>query len=343
MVLSALLAAVAAAPPAVAVERASGRVAVGRPGEVLVLADDLHRPVAALPAPPGLVELVEFVGGVVVYDFLLPEDGSPGRAAVGVEDGRERLIWPNRGIGEIFPSRHARLTSDGQGIWEYLRLEARLREELGLADDIPDGAGTVVTYRFADERVWAIAAADFAGAVALAPGDALVVTSGGELLRYRALQGVVWRRAGEGEPAVISDVDLDMGAAVLVGQRAVEVVGVAGGESQGSWRRSGVAGARLLADGRLLAATQEGEVWVVTVAAGAARALPFAQLAGGQWPANAVPCRQGSGPLACLHPAPGGVVVPGDGGWRLLPLPDSAGQGSAPPGRWPGDAPKHLW
>mgnify|MGYP000399366096 CR=1 FL=1 len=343
MVLATLLVALATAPPGVAVERATGRVAMARGSEVVVLAADLRQPVAALPPPPGSVELVEFVGGVLVYEFTLPEEGSPARVAVGVEDGRERLIWPNRGIGEAFPSLSARLTADGQGIYEFLPLAGQLRGELGVDGDIPDGAGTVVTYRFADERVWAIAAADFAAAVALAPGDALLVTTKGEVLRYRSTHGVVWRRPGQGEPAVISDVDLGKGAAVLVGRRGVEVVGVDSGESRGSWHRSGVAAVRLLGDGRLLAATSDGQAWVVTLGSDDSTAVPFARLAGGQWPGNALPCRQGSGPLACLHPAAGGVVVLADGDWRLLPLPESSGQSVAPPGRWPGDAPRHLW
>ncbi len=326
---SLLLAALAAVSPAVAVERATGRVAMARGSEVVVLAADLRHPVAALPAPPGSVEVVEFMNGVLVYEFTLPEDGSPARVAVGVEDGRERLIWPNSGIGEAFPSLGARLTADGHGIYEFLPLAGQLRGELGLDVHIPDGAGTVVTYRFADEQVWAIAAADFAGGVALAPGDALLVTTKGEVLRYRSTHGVVWRRPGQGEPAVISDVDLSTGAAALAGEGGVEVVGVAAGESRGSWRRSGVTAARLLGDGRLLAATQGGQVWAVTLASGAA--VRLAQLVGGEWPGSVMGGCPGSGPLACLHPAPGGVIVPADGGWQLWPLPPSTGQGAAPP------------
>ncbi len=343
MVVSMLLAAVAAAVPPVAVERATGQVAVRRGSEVVIFAADLRQIVTRLPAPPGSVELVEFVGGVVVYDFTLPEDGSPARAAVGVEDGRERLIWPNRGIGERFPTPRARLTADGQGVWEYLALEPQLRAELGLGDDIPDRAGTVVTYRFLDERVWAIAAQDFAAAAALAPGDALVVTSKGELVRYRASHGVVWRRPGEGEPVAILDVDVGTGAAVLAGERGVEMVAVGSGESMGRWRHSGVVGARLLADGRLLAATSDGQVWVVTTALGAATAVPFAQLADGRWPGNAVPCRERSGPLTCLHPAPGGVVVPADGDWKLWRLPAKPSHAGAPRDGSRGAVLRQLW
>lgn len=336
-----LLLAVVTAPVSMAVERTTGRLAVGRSGEVAVVAADLRQTVATLPVPPGSVELLNFAGGVVTYAFVLPEDGSLARAAVGVEDGLERLIWPNRGIGERFPTVNARLTVDGQGIFEFLPLAAQLRAELELGEDIPDDAGTVVTYRFADERVWAIAAADFGGAVALSPGDALVVTKDGGLLRYRSPGGVVWRRGGEGQRRVIIDVDPRGGLAVLAGERTVEVVEVSSGEQRGVWQRSGVVAAKALADGRLLASTQDGEVWVVTLASAGATAVRLAQLVGGEWPDGVTRCSSPAGPLACLHPAPGGVVVAGESGWRLLPLSASAGRGGGarldkPLGKGPG-------
>ncbi len=343
MLVSVLLAAMAAAPHGVAVERATGRVGVWRGGEITILAADLRHAVAAVPAPPGPVELMEFAGGVVTYAFALPEDGSPARAAVGVGDGIERLIWPNSGIGERFPSHGARLTADGQGIFEFAALDARLRSQLGLGEDIPDGAGTVVTYRFADEQVWAIAAADFAGAMALSPADALVVTAGGDLMRYRSPVGVVWRQRGEEGRRIIQDVDPANGIAVVSGERGVETVAVDSGESRGSWPRGGVNGARLLADGRLLASTQDGEVWVVTLGSRGATAVPLAQLTGGEWPSGAAPCSPRSGPLACLHPAPGGVIVPAGAGWRLLPLSPSGGRGGAVrKDRSPEEAPADL-
>lgn len=336
-----LLLGLVTSPASLTVERATGRVAVWHDGEITVVTADLRRTVATLPAPPGSVELLDFAGGVVTYAFVLPEDGSPARAAVGVEDGLERLIWPNRGIGERFPTVNARLTVDGQGLHEFLPLEARLRAELGLSEEIPDGAGTVVIYRFADERVWAIASADFVGAVALSPGDALVVTRDGGLLRYRSPDGVVWQSAGEGQRRVIADVDPRGELAVLVGEHAVEVVEVSSGERRGVWQCSGVVAAKALADGRLLAGTQDGEVWVVTLASTGATAVRLAQLADGEWRDGVALCSSPAGPLACLHPVPGGVVVSAGSGGRLLPLSVSAGRGGVaiqdrPLGKGPG-------
>ncbi|MEP0774419.1 MAG: hypothetical protein HRF46_08660 [Acidobacteriota bacterium] len=324
--------AVLATTAPVAVERTSGRVAVVRGETVEVFGADLERREAVLPAPAGEVELLEFISGVVTYAFAMPRSGSPARAAVGVEDGIERLIWPNVGIGERFPGLTARLSADGAGLFEFLRLDDALREELGLPEDIPDGAGTVATYRFADERVWAIAAADFADAVALAPGDALVATSDGGLLRFRTGAGLLWRRPGQGKPLTMLDVEPAQGLAVVGGDGGLEVVAVDSGQRRGEWRRDGIVDARLLADGRLVAATGVGEVLLVTLTEGrppAVSRLENLDSDSGRPPGG--PCPGQARPLACVHPAPGGVIVPAGAGWHLLPLPGQGHGGQPPP------------
>lgn len=345
LVLAAVLLGILAASAPVAVERTTGRMVVARGGAVEVWGADLIRVVATLPAPPGEVDVLQFAGGVVTYAFTLPEDGSPARAAVGVEDGVERLIWPNSGVGERFPGLAARLTADGQGVFEFLALDSRLRSELGVGEDIPDGAGTVVTYRFADERVWAIAAADFAGALALSAGDALVVTADGGVLRYRSSAGPAWRRPGDGSRREILDVDLAQGVVLLGSEHGLELVTADLGERRGAWAQPGLVDARVLSNGRLLAATKAGDVLMVSLPEqGAGSAESFPHLAGEGWQAGTAPCCGGSGPLACLHPVPGGVVAPTAAGWRLVPLAGPAsGGGGGPPGRPTGGAPAHIW
>ncbi len=324
--------AVLATTAPVAVERTSGRVAVVRGETVEVLGADLERREAVLPAPAGEVELLEFISGVVTYAFAMPRSGSSARAAVEVESGIEKLIWPNVGIGERFPGLTARLSADGAGLFEFLRLDDALREELGLPEDIPDGAGTVATYRFADERVWAIAAADFADAVALAPGDALVATSDGGLLRFRSGAGLLWRRPGQGKPLTLLDFEPVQGLALVGGDGGLEVVAVDSGQGRGEWRRDGIADARLLADGRLVAATGLGELLLVTLAGGRPPAVsPLQNSDSESGPPPGGLCSGRARPLACVHPAPGGVLVPAPAGWHLLPLSGPAYRGQHPP------------
>lgn len=335
----ALLLAAWAASVSLVAERSTGRVAVLQGEVVEVWSAGLERQEATLPAPPGRVRLLEFIGGVVAYAFAMPDDGSPARAVVRVEDGIEQLIWPNAGIGERFPGLAARLTADGAGLFQYLHLDTVLREELGLPEDIPEGAGTVATYRFADERVWAIAAADFATAVALAPGDALVATTDGGLLRFRAGAGLLWRRPGNGTILNLLDVEHGQGLLVVGSERGIEVVAVESGERRGEWSRDRIVDAKLLADGRLVAATGGGEVLLVTLAGERpAAAAPLGGLAGGSGHPGLLPCPAEGRPLACLHPTPSGAFLLSSTGWRFLPLPALAKEGQQAPGARPATA-----
>lgn len=305
----------------VAVERVTGRVALVRDGSMEVFAESSDTPIARWPIPVREVHLEGFAGDVVAFSFRLPGEHSPLRAAVGAEDGVARLIWPNPGIGTAFPGQSARLTSDGRGIQEFLPLDAGLREELGLAEEIPDGAGVVVTYAFADERVWALAAADFVQAEALSPGDALLVTASGDVLRARVGEGVLWRSPSVAAGRRLTDVDLQGGATAVVDGRGVEVLSLTGGRPLGSWRRAAVREAKLLGGGRLLVATGAGEVLVVALVEAEAEGVrPWGRALGVGEGGAASPCPASADPLACLHPVPGGVVLVTPGGWRRLTL-----------------------
>jgi hypothetical protein len=270
----------AGAGTSVAVERASGRVAVFRNGRIDLLAGvEASAPEGTLVAPDGPVTMVQFRDATVAYAFTMPRGGGPAMAAV-LTSGLERLIWPNSGIGPVFPDMTSRLTGDAGGVYSFLRLDAALRDELGVPADIPDGAGTVASYRFADDTLYGLASTDFTDAAALAPRDLLIALKGGGMLRHRSPGGTVWRQDRRtGSRWVIADLDPSSGTVlVVVDGKALETLAVDSGASR--WRldastlarglrsigvkgqETNVRDARLLRDGRALLLGGETVPWL---------------------------------------------------------------------------------
>ena len=263
-----------AAPPggpggSVAVEAGTGRLAIAAVGRIAVYAGyTAGAPATSFEAPDGPLDLLEFRTGKLVYRFVMPETNVESFACVFAEDGRELVVFPNDGIGATFPTAGARLTRDGKGLYQVLRLDEATRAELGIPGDVPDGAGVIATYRFAGEKVAARFSADFDDAVALTPADLLITVRRGGLLRYRAADGVLWRlEAGRPGPWRILDVDaagrvalvLEDGA--LVGRAVADGVELwrldlgspgRGWDEVGASRPLAIVDARLLSGGRAL-------------------------------------------------------------------------------------------
>ncbi len=246
----------------VVVNRGNGRVAVLK-GDKLQVLDGLTatKPLAEMEIPGKRPRLVEFRGPNVLYLTHEVNDLPVVYVAVSGE-GRERLAWPNEGISNIFPSETSRLTLDGKGVYDFLRLDPPVRELFGLPDSIPLGAGVAASFRFAGEKLLARGSEIFTGVVALSPDDMLLTVKGGGAMRY-ARDGVSWKREATGGEWRIVDVapngDL---AAVVDGAGALLGLDLSTGDVR--WQlpasqASRVAAARFLSDGRLLVRGGEGD------------------------------------------------------------------------------------
>jgi hypothetical protein len=240
----------------VVVERASGRVAVATDGVVRVLDSvDAGEPSSTFELPNAGARLLDFRGNVVSFTFKLPREEAWQYMAVGT-DGLERLLWPNDGIGASFPTAASNLTHDGRGLAGVLELDATVRRELGIPADPPDGAGVVVTYSFATEKMLIRFSEAFHDAAALACDDLLISWRGGSVIRYRSPGGVEWKKDGvTGEKPRILDVEPVGGTALLLDEAGtLAAIDVRGGEKK--WARPAggpaVRDARALRDGRVL-------------------------------------------------------------------------------------------
>lgn len=184
-----------------------GRV-VAVVGSRLLLLDSLDSEdvVKALDLPGRDQTVREFRGNTFVYSTRSVEGMSFVLVALHV-DGRERLAWPNEGLSEYFPNEASRLTLDGRGLYGELVLDSEVREYFELPEDIPLGAGVAATYRFVGEKMSARASELFRQVVALTPDDILTTIRDGGVLRFKAGDGVAWRRDGTGTPWRLVDVD----------------------------------------------------------------------------------------------------------------------------------------
>ncbi len=267
----------------VAVARGSGKLAVCRAGKLEIFdSPSAESPSSRFDVPDGVVTLLEFRGDTVSYAFTDPGTRSQANLAVRT-DGRELLPWPNEGISAEFPTAAARLTLDGKGVYQVLRLTPAARAFFGFARDIPDGATVVATYRFVGEKVLARAAADFADAVGLAPDDFLIVTTTGGALRHKSPTGVVWRKDELVKgPVRLLDVDAAEGLALLQGSDGtLAVIELSKGDVR--WRlepaavtkavesavpvsaATDIADARLLQLGRLLLFGAKPQPWLAVL------------------------------------------------------------------------------
>jgi hypothetical protein len=246
----------AGAATSVAVERGSGRVAVCRDGTLEIYADGAAAsPVTSFDVPNAGTRLLEFRGDTVAYTFTLAGEKVAQLLAVGT-DGYERLLWPNDGIGETFPTATSRLTLDGKGLVDTLVLGPKVRAEMGVPGSAADGAGVVVTYRFAGEKMLIRFSESFHHTVAVTPDDLVIALRDGAVLRYRSGEGKLWERAAvTAGPARIVDADAAT-ALLLADQGTLVAVDLAKGDVRWRWKPGSAAeapaDARLLRDGGVI-------------------------------------------------------------------------------------------
>ncbi|MBI4917927.1 MAG: hypothetical protein HY825_18970 [Acidobacteria bacterium] len=252
--------AVAAAPvprypgagTSVAIDRGSGRIAICHDSKLEIYADGAAAsPVASFDVPNASARLLEFRGDTVAYTFTLAGEKVAQFLAVGT-DGYERLLWPNDGIGESFPTATSRLTLDGKGLADTLVLGPKVRAEMGVPGSAADGAGVVVTYRFAGEKMLIRFSESFHHTVAVTPDDLVIALRDGAVLRYRSGEGKLWEKAGvTAGPARIVDADPAAGTALLLGEKgSLVALDLAKGDVR--WRWKPVLAAETPADARLL-------------------------------------------------------------------------------------------
>lgn len=240
------------APTSVAVERSSGRLAVCRAGKLEIYPDATSaEPLATFDVPSVATRLLEFRGGTVAYAFTLAGEKTEQYLAVGV-DGYERLLWPNDGIGETFPTATSRLTLDGKGLVDTLVLGPKVRAELGVPGSEADGSGVVVTYSFAGERMLIRFSESFHHAIALTPDDLVIALRDGGVLRYRSGAGKLWEKTKVTPgPARIVDADPAAGTALLLDAKG-ELVALDLASGAVRWRWSASTAGDAPADGRLM-------------------------------------------------------------------------------------------
>jgi len=327
-----------AAPPAprysgaqtsVAVERGSGRIAVCRDGKLDIYSDSAAaRPLATFDVPTASARLLEFRGDTVAYTFTLAGEKAAQFLAVGV-DGYERLLWPNDGIGETFPTVTSRLTHDGKGLVDTLVLGPKVRAELGVPGSAADGAGVVVTYRFAGEKMLIRFSESFHHAAAVTPDDLVIALRDGAVLRYRSGEGKLWEKAGvTAGPARIVDADPAAGIALLLDEKgSLVALDLAKGDVR--WRWSAVSAAEAPSDARLL---RGGGVIVLLGGAGARLAVLdpaagklvrgdlLAELEARGVPGAGEAWRTLSSLSAIGELADSVLLLRGPGGWYTLPL-----------------------
>lgn len=180
---------VTGADASVAVNRGTGEIAVLRGRTLTVVRDGEPLEPVDLTYAGGRV--LDFRGATILMEFPEADEQAAIRAAMSPR-GRERLAWPNPGVGSHFPHMETGLTVDGRGLHGDLILDHRVRGELGGLEGIPEGAGVVATFRFRGGLVQARASESFGPAVALTTDDFLVSLRDGGLLRFRSPDGVVW-------------------------------------------------------------------------------------------------------------------------------------------------------
>lgn len=244
---------VLAAPPAprfpgaattVVVNQADGRAAAVVGGRLLLL-DSLAADVVTKEYElPGREQAIrEFRGNTLVYSTRSVE-GMPFVLVALHVDGRERLAWPNSGLSDLFPTERSRLTLDGRGLYGELVLDGAVREYFELPADIPLGAGVAATYRFAGEKMAARASEIFREVVALTPDDMLIALKDGGVLRYKAGDGVLWRRDIPGEPWRLVDVDERGGQLLAIeGGRVLRCLSLDRGDLRWEWSATAQGGA----------------------------------------------------------------------------------------------------
>lgn len=220
----------------VAVEPVSGRVAICHNGKIEVRPSLDARPVWTFDVPNATAELVEVRGETITFSFALSTEEGVKQMAVAL-DGRERLLWPNSGIGELFPTADARLALDGGGLVQALVLDPAVRTELGVPSDAPDGAGVVASYRFVDEKLRVRFSEIFRKVVALTCEDVLITLKGGGMLRYTSPAGVAWKlEEGQGGEWRMLDVSTSKALAlVLDGGGALRAVDIDKGTARWRW------------------------------------------------------------------------------------------------------------
>lgn len=309
-----------------AVERATGRVAVAREGRLEIFDRvDAARPAATLDLPNASARVVEFRGGVVAFSFTLTKE--PGLHLMAMDtSGRERLVWPNDGIGTTFPTETSRLTLDGAGLFDMLTLNPTVRAELDVPADVADGAGVVVTYRFSTERMLIRFAPAFHSAAALTCGDLVIAWHDGTVIRYASPGGIVWKKDFAAEPeAVVADVDAKAGTVLCLGPKGgLVALDLADGAVR--WKREPtgpgtVRDARLLGDGRALVLGADTTLGLFNPATGA---LTSADVLAGlgpvvsAWKEHASDLRSVFEVVAGTRPA---LLLAGADGWYLFPLP----------------------
>lgn len=332
----------------VAVHRESGEIAVLR-DQVLVVVRGAEASEPVMLSLPG-GRLLEFRGTTILVEFPAIGGRSAVRAALSPR-GRERLAWPNPGVGEYFPDLSTRLTLDGRGLHGDLQLTAAVRRDLGGLDGIPDGAGVVASYRFRGGVVQARASSTFGTSVALTPDDFVISLRDGGVLRYRAPDGVLWSVASPpGGVWRVVDVDA-VGQRVLV-DRAGEWVGLELETGRESWRLGGeslqravrsfgeaagvsvtgpegtVRDGRLLRDGRVLVHGGSAADWVGVLDPGRGELEPAELLTSLQGPAW-TPIRDFwrerrlrlEAVLEVPRPEGSVLLLRGPDGWYRVPVP----------------------
>ena len=317
----------AGAGTSVAVDRASGRVAVCHDGKLEIYASGAAAsPVTAFDVPNASARLLEFRGDTVAYTFTLAGEKVDQFLAVGT-DGYERLLWPNDGIGETFPTATSRLTLDGKGLVDTLVLGPKVRAEMGVPGSAADGAGVVVTYRFAGEKMLIRFSESFHHTVAVTPDDLVIALRDGAVLRYRSGEGKLWEKASvTAGPARIVDADADT-ALLLAEKGTLVAVDLAKGDVRWRWKPGSAAeapaDARLLRDGGVIVQLggDSARLAVLDPAAGKiVRSDLLAELEA-RGVAGAAEAWRASSSLAEVGELAGPVLlVRGPAGWYTLPL-----------------------
>lgn len=334
----------------VAVNRDSGEVAVLRDRTLVVIREGTPLDPVEVAFSGG--RILEFRGSSILIEFSARPQQGIMRAVVSPR-GRERLAWPNPGVGVHFPHLETVLTLDGRGLMGSLTLDDQVRAELGGLEGIPAGAGVVATYRFRGGLVGARASERFGPAAALTPDDFVVFLRGGGALRYRAPEGVVWS-VDTPSADLWRPLDVDPGQGAMLVRRGSEWEIVSLESGQTIWRLEetararavasfgnaagvDVAGAegafrdgRLLRDGRILVLGGAAEAWLGVLDPKTGRLAPVDILRslghqGGDSLREFWLERRPRLEWVQELPQPGGSVllVRGPDGWYTVPIPET--------------------
>ncbi len=238
----------------VAVERASGRIAVSGRGVIEIFANVTETmAIASFAAPAPDAQVTEYKGHTLLLWHPVP-DNSWGGDIVLNDDGTELTRWTNE--KQHFPNTSTHLTQDGTGLIGSVWVDSRARAEQRLPTGIPDRTNLMITKRFSDGVRKLLSPGLLAGAegqpepprigsvdmIGLTPDDVVASLSDGVVMRLSSGRGLFETKVDEVPRAswVITDVDVARGVVVLVEQHNLgTAVGVDINTGHRLWRWNG--------------------------------------------------------------------------------------------------------